>query len=99
MDTGSTDFELQSSDATKRKAREDYTLVWQAKPGDPRNVGDAHYRLQVDIAGDQVVGFSRSFKLPEDWVRAQEGHHTPVNNTPGELVAILTFLTLVAAGC
>ena len=39
------DFELQSSDATKRKAREDYTLVWQAKPGDPRNVGDAHYRL------------------------------------------------------
>src|SRR5208282_2626585 len=50
------DFELQSSDVSKRKAREDYTLVWQAKPGDPRNVGDAHYRLEVDIAGDQVVG-------------------------------------------
>ena len=69
------DFELQSSDATKRKAREDYTLVWQAKPGDPRNVGDAHYRLEVDIAGDQVVGFSRSFKLPEEWERAQEAQH------------------------
>ena len=73
------DFELQSSDATKRKAREDYTLVWQAKPGDPRNVGDAHYRLEVDIAGDQVVGFSRSFKLPEEWERAQEAQHS-VNN-------------------
>ena len=73
------DFELQSSDATKRKAREDYTLVWQAKPGDPRNVGDAHYRLEVDIAGDQVVGFSRSFKLPEEWERAQEGNSI-VNN-------------------
>ncbi len=60
--------------ATKRKAREDYTLVWQAKPGDPRNVGDAHYRLEVDIAGDQVVGFSRSFKLPEEWERAQEAN-------------------------
>ena len=70
------DFDLQSSDATKRKAREDYTLVWQAKPGDPRNVGDAHYRLEVDIAGDQVVGFSRSFKLPEEWERAAGKQHS-----------------------
>ena len=90
------DFELQSSDATKRKAREDYTLVWQAKPGDPRNVGDAHYRLEVDIAGDQVVGFSRSFKLPEEWVRAQEGNSV-VNNLL-VTVLILTILVLVTAG-
>jgi membrane protease YdiL (CAAX protease family) len=90
------DFELQSSDATKRKAREDYTLVWQAKTGDPRNVGDAHYRLEVDIAGDQVVGFSRSFKLPEEWERAQEGK-TIVNNILLG-VSILMLLNLVAAG-
>ena len=90
------DFELQSSDATKRKAREDYTLVWQAKPGDPRNVGDAHYRLEVDIAGDQVVGFSRSFKLPEEWERAQEAS-TLVNNILMG-VSVLTLLTLLAAG-
>jgi membrane protease YdiL (CAAX protease family) len=90
------DFELQSSDATKRKAREDYTIVWQAKPGDPRNVGDAHYRLAVDIAGDQVVGFSRSFKLPEEWERAQEGNNVVNNILLG--VSILTILTLVAAG-
>ena len=90
------DFELQSSDAIKRKAREDYTLVWQAKPGDPRNVGDAHYRLEVDIAGDQVVGFSRSFKLPEAWERAEESN-TLVNNILLG-VSILTILTLVAAG-
>ena len=89
-------FELQSSDATKRKAREDYTLVWQAKAGDPRHVGDAHYRLTVDVAGDQVVGFSRSFKLPEEWERAQEGK-TIVNNILLG-VTILTFLTLVGAG-
>ena len=90
------DFDLQSSDAVKRKAREDYTLVWQAKPGDPRNVGEAHYRLEVDIAGDQVVGFSRSFKLPEAWERAEESN-TLVNNVLMG-VAILTMLTLVAAG-
>jgi hypothetical protein len=90
------DFELQSSDAKKRKAREDYTLVWQAKPGDPRNVGDAHYRLKVDIAGDQVVGFSRSFKLPEEWERAEEAR-TIVNNILIG-VSVLALLTLVAAG-
>src|SRR5208337_754419 len=90
------DFELQSSDATKRKAREDYTLVWQAKPGDPRNVGEAHYRLTVDIAGDQVVGFARFFKLPEEWERAQEGTKLANNILMG--VSVLTVLALVAAG-
>src|SRR5208337_4319802 len=90
------DFELQSSDATKRKAREDYALVWQAKPGDPRNVGDAHYRLKVDIAGDQVVDCSRSFKLPEAWERAQEGNSIVNNILTG--ISILTLLALVAAG-
>jgi membrane protease YdiL (CAAX protease family) len=90
------DFELQSSDSTKRKAREDYDLVWQAKAGDPRNVGDAHYRLAVDIAGDQVVGFSRSFKLPEDWERAQEAN-TMVNNVM-IVVSIMTIIALVAGG-
>lgn len=90
------DFELQSSDSTKRKAREDYTLVWQAKAGDPRNVGDAHYRLAVDIAGDQVVGFSRSFKLPEEWERAEEGS----NLVDIVLIAVsaLTFMALAAGG-
>jgi membrane protease YdiL (CAAX protease family) len=90
------DFELQSSDALKRKAREDYSLVWQAKPGDPRNVGDAHYRLEVNIAGDQVVGFSRSFKLPEDWERAQESNSIVNNILLG--VSVVTILSLLAAG-
>jgi membrane protease YdiL (CAAX protease family) len=68
------DFELQDSRVEKRKARTDYTLVWQAKPappGSPLHVADAHFRLEVDIAGDQVVGMSRYFKLPEEWQRQQ----------------------------
>lgn len=90
------DFELQSSDATRRKAREDYTLVWQAKKGDERNVGDAHYRVQVDIAGDQVISFSRSFKLPEEWERAQEASSLGNNILMG--VSVLTFVVIFAAG-
>ena len=68
-------FELQNSEVRKRKSREDYTLTWQAKPGDPLNVGDAHFRIAVDIAGDQVAGTSRYFKLPENWTRQREASH------------------------
>lgn len=65
-------FDLQDSQGEKKKARQDYTFVWQAKAGDPRNVGDAHYRFRVDIAGNQVIGLSRYFKLPDDWLRERE---------------------------
>jgi membrane protease YdiL (CAAX protease family) len=65
------DFELQDWRAEKRKAREDYNFTWQAKPQDPRNVDEAKYRVQVQIAGSQVVSVSDSFKLPEEWERRQ----------------------------
>jgi len=66
------EFELQDSRGEKRKAREDYTFVWQAKPGDPRNVDEEKYRVQVNIAGDEVVSVSDDFKLPEEWLRQQQ---------------------------
>ncbi|MGH9451538.1 MAG: CPBP family intramembrane glutamic endopeptidase [Terriglobia bacterium] len=90
------DFVLQDSVARRRKAREDYTLVWQAKPGDPRNVGGAHYRLTAEIAGNEVVAFSRSFKLPEKWVREQETSHLVNVLLPG--AAILLGLGLIVGG-
>jgi len=89
------DFDLQSSEAEKRKAREDHTLVWQAKAGDPRNVADAHYRLEADVAGDQVVGFARLFKLPEAWERAQRS--SGLVNSLLSFVGILVGLALVGA--
>jgi membrane protease YdiL (CAAX protease family) len=90
------DFDLQSSEAEKRKAREDYTLVWQARAGDPRNVGDAHYRLEADVAGDQVVGFARSFKLPEEWER--ERRSSSLVNSALSFAGILVGLALLGAG-
>ncbi len=88
-------LELQDSRGEKRKARQDYTLVWQAKAGDARNVGDAHYRLEVDIAGDKVIGFSRYFKLPEEWVRQRNA--VPLSNTVLNAVRYL-FVGLLAGG-
>ena len=89
-------FDLQSSEAEKRKAREDYTLVWQAKAGDPRNVADAYYRLEVEVAGDQVVGFARMFKLPEAWERARSSRS--LVNSMLSFAGILVGLGLVGAG-
>lgn len=88
------DFELQDHHAEKRKAREDYTFTWQAKLGDPRNVGDEHYRVAVDIAGDQVVAVSRYFKLPEDWERQREG--TRLANAI--LIGVVSLLGIALTG-
>ncbi len=82
------DFDLQNSEAKKRKAREDYTLTWQAKTGDPLNVGDEHYRVEVGIAGDQVTGARRYFKLPEAWERQQS--ETRLTNVA--LIGLQVFL-------
>ncbi len=62
-------FELQGLDATRPQKLQHYDVRWQAKPGDPLNVGDAKHRLEVEIAGGQVVGFNSYFKLPEEWTR------------------------------
>jgi membrane protease YdiL (CAAX protease family) len=84
-------FDLQNSEATKRKAREDYALTWQAKSGDPLNVGDEHYRVEVGIAGDQVTGVRRYFKLPENWEREQR--ETKLVN-----VALIALQVLLGGG-
>ena len=87
-------FTLQDSQVEKRKARSDYTLVWEARaeePESPRRVDGAHFRLQVDIAGDEVVGLSRFFKLPEEWVR--ERGATGLHN----IVLTVVFITVLAS--
>jgi hypothetical protein len=59
-------------------------------------VADAHYRLEVDLAGDQVVGFARSFKLPEAWERARRS--SSLVNSVLSFAGILVGLALVGAG-
>jgi membrane protease YdiL (CAAX protease family) len=87
------DFELQDSRGEKRKAREDYTFVWQAKPGDPRNVAEEKYRAQVNIAGDEVVSVLDYFKLPEEWVRQRQ--KTGLANSLLSAVAALLGVIIV----
>ncbi|MBI3949010.1 MAG: CPBP family intramembrane metalloprotease [Acidobacteria bacterium] len=66
------EYELVESSSQKRPARRDYRLIWQARPGDPRNVGEATFRLRLDLQGDEVSRFQRFVKLPEGWVRERQ---------------------------
>ena len=91
------EFEPQESRGEKRKAREDYTFVWQAKPGDPRNVAEEKYRVQVDIAGDEVVSVSDDFKLPEEWVRQRQksGLANSILGAVGAFLGVIIFVRVI----
>ncbi len=69
IDTAAMD--LKESNSQKRKARRDYTLVWEARPGDPRNVDEAHYRVEVGVSGDGVTSIESFWKVPETFERAR----------------------------
>ena len=66
-----TGFELKETNSENKKARRDYTLVWEAPPGDSRNLDDAHYRVRVTVAGDRIASFGSFWKLPETFERAR----------------------------
>jgi membrane protease YdiL (CAAX protease family) len=64
-------MDLKESSSEKMKARRDHTLVWEARPGDPRNLDEAHFRVTIEVAGDQVVSLRSGWKIPEDYARAR----------------------------
>ena len=65
-------MELKESNSEKKKARRDYTLVWEARPGDARNLEQARYRLEIVVSGDRVTSARAYWKLPEEWSRNRE---------------------------
>ena len=69
-DTGAMD--LKESSTEQKKARRDYSLEWEARPGDPRSVGETRWRVEVNVAGDRVVSVRGFWKLPEAWQRGRE---------------------------
>ena len=65
-------MDLKESQSEKRKARRDYTLVWEARPGDPRNVDEAHYRVDIGVDGDRVCAMRSYWKIPELFERSRD---------------------------
>lgn len=67
-----TGMELKESRSEKKKARRDHTFVWEARPGDPRNVDEARFRVEVQVAGGAATSARGFWKLPETFVRSRE---------------------------
>jgi membrane protease YdiL (CAAX protease family) len=65
-------MDLKESQSEKKKARRDYSFVWEARPGDPRNVDEARFRVFVAVAGDRASAARGYWKLPENFERARE---------------------------
>jgi hypothetical protein len=64
---------LKVNSSEKQKARTDHSLEWEAPPGDPRNVGDAHFRIAMSVDGDQVTSLRSHWDIPEAYQRFREG--------------------------
>ena len=93
------EFDPQDAIFTKRKARSDYTLVWQSRNTGPSaqfTVKDAHLRLEVDVAGDHVIGLSRYFKLPEEWQRQRRA--TTLTNVALTACFVMVIVALATGG-
>ncbi len=65
-------MDLKESTSEKKKARRDHSLVWEARAGDPRNLDQAHYRVEINVAGDRVSSWRSFWKLPETYTRSRE---------------------------
>jgi membrane protease YdiL (CAAX protease family) len=87
-------MDLKESGPDKKKARRDYTFVWEARPGDPRNVAEARYRIAIGVSGDKPVSARGYWKIPEDYVRARERQNFVSIATLAGRIALLALLTV-----
>jgi hypothetical protein len=65
-------MDLKENSSEKKKARRDYTLEWEARASDPRNLDEAHYRVHIDVAGDRVSSLRSYWKIPEAYERSRD---------------------------
>ncbi|MCK5651635.1 MAG: hypothetical protein KAJ42_09670, partial [Gemmatimonadetes bacterium] len=83
-----------SAEETVRPNRTDWTFTFTATEGYPLEEGEG--RLTVAVAGDEIVGGSRSVHLPEEWEREWRGEESRRLLAVVPLGAVL-FLLLAAA--
>ena len=85
---------LKESSSEKMPARRDHRFVFEAVPGDPRNIDELRYRVRVDIAGDQASNILRFLKIPEAWQRERQ-ESTTLKSTLTGLLALLMVAAIL----
>ncbi len=84
-------WRLVDAQQEKRDKRTDHSFVFE----DPtRGVADAKARVTVDVIGNELSGYRRFLKLPEEWLRDFEKPRLQRLLLPGMIGAFLLPLTL-----
>ncbi len=65
-------YELKEVKSEKPKQRRDTSLTWEARTGSPGAIAEARLRIQAEVQGDRIGGWTHFLKIPEEWERARE---------------------------
>ena len=89
-------MDLKESQSDKKKARRDYSFVWEARQGDSRNVEEARYRVEIEVAGDRPSSARAYWKLPEDFTRRRQQQNFISLSVTIVRIAVLAFGVVAA---
>jgi hypothetical protein len=81
-------YETVVQEAQQRENRIDYHFIFEKSDV---SLGEAKYRIEADVIGDEPSSFKASLKIPEEWLRKREA--TTVKN-----VVIWSILTVIFIG-
>src|SRR5262249_39547481 len=69
--------------------RRDAGFEWEARAGDPRNVGETRFRVAIEVDGDRVTEARVYWKTPEAYDRVREQSNA---------ISIAVAISKIAAG-
>ena len=95
-------WSMVDSTSKKQPHRTDHTLIWQqGAPLDPGNdlIGHAYARVELKVQGDEVTGYRKFVKIPDDWSRQQKEKDMPrsLYNIAGILLYVALFVAMLTA--
>lgn len=61
------DFELIEDYSRQLPNRVEHTFIWESRDLHPANAGDGRLRIRTVVSGDELSGYSISYKIPEEW--------------------------------
>jgi len=62
---------LRSIDQVSRPNRLDYNITFEGNPAYWASIGDGKPLMNLEVHGDVIGSFNRSYHLPEEWVRTR----------------------------
>ncbi len=65
-------YELKEIKSEKPRQRRDTNLTWEARAGSPGAVAEARLRIEAEVQGDHIGGWTHFVKVPEEWQRERE---------------------------